>query len=192
VVGLIPTSNHKTGGIFLPSDDRRHLVAWSECKKEQFAKEFWNEKWCWMLDGGADHAAAYLMQRDISAFDPCAVPRQTPAFFEIVNANQAPEDNDLADALDELERPEISTMRVILATPRGAALEWMISKPRALPHRMERCGYVAVRNPCNEKGIWRINGQRQMLYARADLPPERRLKAAEKFVLQMTKVTGTS
>ena len=192
VVGLIITSNHKTDGVFLPSDDRRHLMAWSDCKKEQFASAFWNEKWRWMLEGGADHAAAYLMQRNISAFDPCAVPRQTTAFFETVNANQAPEDNDLADALDELERPEISSLRIILATPRGAALEWMTSKPRALPHRMERCGYVAVRNPHSEKGIWSINGRRQVLYARTDLAPEQRLKAAEKFVLQMTKTTGNS
>lgn len=88
-VGLIITSNHKTDGVYLPSDDRRHLMAWSDCKKEQFSKEFWNEKWRWMLTGGADHVAAYLTQRDISAFDPCAVPRQTTAFFEIVNANQA-------------------------------------------------------------------------------------------------------
>jgi hypothetical protein len=189
-VGLIITSNHKTDGVYLPSDDRRHLMAWSDCKKEQFSKEFWNEKWRWMLTGGADHVAAYLIQRDISAFDPCAVPRQTTAFFEIVNANQAPEDHALADALDELDRPEISSMHALLATPRGAALEWMTSKPRALPHRMERCGYVAVRNPDNEKGIWRINNQRQMLYGRTDLTPEKRLEAAKKFALKMTKATG--
>ena len=41
------------------------------------------------------HVAAYLVQRDLSAFDPCAVPRQTTAFFEIVNVGQAPEDAEL-------------------------------------------------------------------------------------------------
>ena len=81
-------------------------------------------------------------------------------------------------------------MHALLATPRGAALEWMTSKPRALPHRMERCGYVAVRNPDNEKGIWRINNQRQMLYGRTDLTPEKRLEAAKKLALKMTKATG--
>ena len=27
--GVIITTNHKTDGIFLPADDRRHFVAWS-------------------------------------------------------------------------------------------------------------------------------------------------------------------
>ena len=193
VVGLIITTNHKTDGVYLPSDDRRHLMAWASCSKEQFSKEFWNEKWGWMLTkSGTEHAAAYLVQRDISAFDPCAVPRQTTAFFEIVSANQAPEDNDLADALDELQRPDISSGRVILATARGAALEWLTTKPRSFPHRMERCGYIAVRNPRNDKGLWIINGRRQMLYGRIDLTPNKRLEAANKFVLQQTKVVGDS
>ncbi len=30
LVGVILTTNHKTGGIHLPPDDRRHLVAWSD------------------------------------------------------------------------------------------------------------------------------------------------------------------
>ena len=28
--GVIITTNHKTDGIYLPADDRRHFVAWSE------------------------------------------------------------------------------------------------------------------------------------------------------------------
>jgi bifunctional DNA primase/polymerase-like protein/primase-like protein len=31
-VGVVITSNHLTDGIYLPPDDRRHYVAWSECK----------------------------------------------------------------------------------------------------------------------------------------------------------------
>ena len=31
-VGIIITSNHKTDGIYLPSDDRRHYVAWSDLR----------------------------------------------------------------------------------------------------------------------------------------------------------------
>ena len=32
-VGVIITTNHKTDGIFLPPDDRRHFVAWSDLKE---------------------------------------------------------------------------------------------------------------------------------------------------------------
>ena len=36
VLGLIITTNHKTDGIYLPADDRRHYVAWSNLTKEDF------------------------------------------------------------------------------------------------------------------------------------------------------------
>jgi hypothetical protein len=35
-------------------------------------------------DGGNAHVAAYLAERDLSTFDPFALPRQTAAFFDIV------------------------------------------------------------------------------------------------------------
>ena len=35
-LGLIITTNHKTDGIYLPADDRRHYVAWSLRTKEDF------------------------------------------------------------------------------------------------------------------------------------------------------------
>ena len=37
-VGVVITTNHKTDGIYLPADDRRHFVAWSDLKKEDFSR----------------------------------------------------------------------------------------------------------------------------------------------------------
>ncbi len=34
--GVIITTNHKTDGIFLPADDRRHYVAWSDLTLDDF------------------------------------------------------------------------------------------------------------------------------------------------------------
>ena len=169
VLGLIITTNHKTGGVYLPSDDRRHYIAWSQRTKEEFTAEYFNELWRWLLyDGGNADVAAYLMQRDLSAFDPCALPPQTAAFFEIVNAARSPEDAELADALDELKQPDVCSVSSILACSAGAALEWLLDRRyrRSLPHRMERCGYIACRNPETEDGTWRINGRRQTLCQR--------------------------
>jgi hypothetical protein len=202
VLGLLITTNHKTDGVYLPNDDRRHLVAWSECTREKFPKKYWNERWRWLLhEGGAGHVAAYLAQRDLSNFDPCAVPRQTTAFFEIVNASQAPEDAELADALDDLERdkqgkpkrPDICTLYAIAATPRGATLEWLLDRKRrrSIPYRLERCGYIACRNPEASDGLWQINGRRQTLYVKATLPPGERLQAANVYhVAQQKKTVG--
>ena len=41
VCGVIITTNHKAGGIFLPPDDRRHYVAWSPCRREDFDEGYW-------------------------------------------------------------------------------------------------------------------------------------------------------
>jgi hypothetical protein len=61
-----------------------------------------------------------------------------------------------------------------------------------MPHRMERCGYVACRNPNSERGSWTINDRKWTLYARADLSREEQLTAAREFVLNATKTAGHS
>jgi Family of unknown function (DUF5906) len=195
VLGLIITTNHKSDGVYLPSDDRRHFIAWSHRSKEEFSAEYFNELWSWLLyENGNAHVAAYLAQRDLSAFNPCALPRQTPAFFDIVNAGRSPEDAELADVLDELGQPEICTLLMLAASNTGAVLEWLLDRRhrRSLPHRLERCGYIACRNPDAEDGLWKINRRRQTLYVKASLTSEQRLQAAQNFMLGNTKVAGSS
>lgn len=204
IVSCILTTNHKSGGIHLPDDDRRHLVCWTERTKEEFSKEFWTARWNWLLyEGGASHVAAWLAQRDLSAFNAAAIPHQTAAFYEIVHASLAPEEAELADALDELgerqsdgtvKRRDVCLLEMIRTTKTGAALEWLTDKRsrRAVPLRMEKCGYLAVRHPTNQRGLWRINGKRMMLYARSDLRPDERLEAAKAFELERTKPAGKS
>jgi len=90
VCGVIITTNYKTNGIYLPADDRRHFVAWSAAKKEDFSEAYWNKLWQWYDDGGFGHVVAYLRCLNVSDFNPKAPPRKTAAFWEIVNANHAP------------------------------------------------------------------------------------------------------
>ena len=63
--GVIITTNHKTDGIYLPADDRRHFVAWSDVTKEAFPPDYWNELWRWYESGGYGHVAAYLAERHL-------------------------------------------------------------------------------------------------------------------------------
>jgi hypothetical protein len=184
VLGLIVTTNHKTDGLYLPSDDRRYYVAWSHRTKEEFTEEYFNRMWTWLLcEGGNEHVAAYLAQRDLSTFNSHAPPRQTAAFFDIVHAGRCPEDAELADVLDELKRPEICTLPMLAASKIGASLEWLLDHRhrRSIPHRMERCGYVTCRNPNAADGLWFINGRRQTLYGKASLAPEQRIHAARLY-----------
>jgi hypothetical protein len=104
VCGVIITTNHKTDGIYLPADDRRHYVAWSDATKENFTLNYWTSLYRWYEDEGYQNVAAYLTQFDLAGFNPKAPPRTTVAFHAIVDANRAPEDAELADALDAIAK----------------------------------------------------------------------------------------
>jgi hypothetical protein len=169
VLGFLLTTNYKTDGIYLPPDDRRHYVAWSNFKKEDFTPKYWNEIWSWYYAGGFEHVAAYLAEFDLSGFNPKAPPPQTPAFWEIVSVNRAPEDAELADAIDTLGNPDALTIKQVIAVATGAFAEWLSKSRRAIPHRLERCGYVSVKNPDAKDGYWLIGTTRQPIFARAIL-----------------------
>jgi hypothetical protein len=186
VVGIVVTSNHKTDGIYLPADDRRHFVAWSDLSKEDFSPAYWNGLWGWYEAGGAAHVAAYLATLDLSAFDPKAPPPKTAAFWAIVDANQAPEDAELADVLDSLGNPDAITIDRIAAMATGEIQFWIKDRKnrRQIPHRMERCGYIPVRSETAKDGLWKINGARQVVYAKGSLTIRDRHIAARGFAGQ--------
>jgi Family of unknown function (DUF5906) len=167
--GVIITSNHKADGIYLPVDDRRHFVAWSDLAKEEFAPAYWNGLWEWYERGGCRHVTAYLAALDLSAFDPKAPPPKTPAFWDIVDANRAPEDAELADVLDEMGNPEATTLIRITDAAAGEIQAWLRDRKnrRAIPHRLEKCGYVPVRNGDAKDGFWKIRGARQVVYGKS-------------------------
>ena len=169
--GVILTTNYKADGIYLPTDDRRHFVAWSDLTKDDFSPDYWNNLWNWYDHGGTEHVAAFLANLNISDFDPKAPPPKTAAFWDIVDANKAPEDAELADALDKLQNPDATTITLISSSATGDFGVWIDDRKnrRAIPHRMEKCGYVRVRNDLAKDGLWVINGTRQVVYAKSKL-----------------------
>src|SRR5262249_28851578 len=147
--GVIITTNHKSDGIYLPADDRRHYVAWSNLDKKDFDADYWTRLWQYYAHGGIQHVAAYLNQLDISGFDAKAPPPKTEAFWDIANASRTSEDAELADVLDQLGNPAATTLAKVLASATGDFAEWLGDRKnrRIIPHRFEACGYVPVRNP---------------------------------------------
>jgi hypothetical protein len=180
VCGVIITTNHKSDGIYLPADDRRHYVAWSECTKEDFPSEYWTQLYQWYGHGGNNHVAAYLAQLDLSAFNPKAPPPKTEAFWDIVDASRAPEDAELADVLDKLGNPQATTLDELAERSGGAFAEWLRDRRnrRQIPHRLESAGYEPVRNSSAQDGLWKIGSRRQSVYARRELPLRDRIAAA--------------
>jgi Family of unknown function (DUF5906) len=178
--GVVITTNHKADGIYLPADDRRHYVAWSDLTKEDFEDSYWHDLWGWYDNGGDRHVAAYLAKVDISMFDPKAPPPKTAAFWDIVDANRAPEEGELADALELLGNPAATTLANIITAANAELGMWLRDRKnrRAIPHRLERCGYVPVRNDAAKDGLWKLQGSRSVIYARAELSLRDRLAAA--------------
>jgi hypothetical protein len=173
VCGIVITTNHKTDGIYLPPDDRRHFVAWSDLTKDdrRFLGGYWDSLWQWYEEGGLGHVTAFLRERDLSGFDAKAPAPKTPAFWAIVDAGRAPEDSELADVLDKMGNPDALTLlRIINAAP-SETQDWLRDRKnrKSIPHRLERCGYVRARNQDADDGLWKISGRRQAVYARVVL-----------------------
>jgi hypothetical protein len=180
VCGVVLTTNHKTDGIYLPADDRRHYVAWSDLTRSDFDERYWTDLYRWFETGGISHVAAYLAAFDLSAFNSKGPPPKTAAFWDIVDSNRAPEDAELADVIDSLCAPLAVTLESLASHASGVFGDWLRDRKnrRQIPHRLESAGYVAVRNESAQDGLWKIGNRRQAVYARAELSIRDRLDAA--------------
>jgi hypothetical protein len=179
--GVIITTNYKSGGIYLPADDRRHYVAWSNLTRADFPEGYWEKLYGWYRSGGIGHVSAFLRTADISSFDPKAPPRQTEAFWQIVDSSRAPEDSELADAIEKLGNPDALTLSHLAPHASADLGEWLGDRrnSRLIPHRMEEVGYEPVRNPhAGKDGRWVVDGKKQMVYARKTLCDRDRITAA--------------
>jgi hypothetical protein len=157
VCGVIMTSNHKTGGIYLPANDRRTYVAWSIIEQKDFSPEFWKEVWSWYSNGGLQAVANFLKAYDLSDFDPKAPPPKTAAFHAIVASNRSPEEGEMSAAIENLGEPKVLTVGMVAqATTSHDFAEWLEDRrnSRIIPHRLEECGYTCVLCPDNERGLW--------------------------------------
>jgi hypothetical protein len=198
VTGVIITTNHKISGIYLPENDRRTYVAWSRLTQADFNVAFWDGIWSWYLTGGGfGHVAAYLKQVDLRKFNPKAPPRKTEAFLDIVEAGLPQEDADFSEALNILEKPvAVTVAQIAAASPSNSFALWLEDRrnSRHIPHRLETCGYVAVRNPDGSHNRWRYrvrkpDGTSQQfetpIYARKELTLPQQIGAAKALVLQL-------
>ncbi|RWG82876.1 MAG: hypothetical protein EOQ69_15165 [Mesorhizobium sp.] len=183
VCGVIITTNHKADGIHLSADDRRHFVAWSNLTKEDFTESYWRKIYEWFASGGHEAVAAYLAGYDLSGFNPKSPPPKTEAFWEIVNASRAPENAELADAIEFLGEPDAMTLASLISAANGDFAVWLQDRKNArkVPHRLDECDYVSVQNPDSKQGLWRINGKRQVVYAKRSLSLRDRIAAASQL-----------
>jgi hypothetical protein len=153
-------------------------------RQGRFRADYWNKLYGWYRDGGDRHVAAYLASLDLASFDPKAPPPKTQAFWEIVDASRAPEDAELADAIDALGSPDGVTLEQLASRSTASFGEWLRDRKNArrIPYRLEACGYVAVRNDSAKDGLWKVDARRQVIYAKAELSSRDRVAAANSLI----------
>ncbi len=66
----------------------------------------------------------------------------------------------------------------------GGGVAWLLEKNarRAIPHWLERCDYLAFRNPHSKQGLWRIKNHKQIVYVRGDLSAEDKRAAVQALI----------
>ena len=184
VMGVLYTTNNRTDGLYLPADDRRHYVAWSEAQKEDFSDGYWTGLWQWLEKGGTWHVVEYLSTLDLSGFNPKAPPPKTPAFWTIVHANNAPEDAELSGIFGEDSGVDAIVLSDVIEKASAAKLYELVEElrnrkmRRAIPHKMARIGFVPVHNPDAKDRHWVVEGHRVMVYASIKLNTSEQVRAA--------------
>ena len=126
-------------------------------------------------------------------------PPKTEAWHAVVNHNNSSEERELDDVLDGLAPPQPDGLKP--TRPAAVSLgkiqqeaksglygseslgEWINDRKnrKAIAGRLERCGYIPVRNPDTKDGLWVIAGRRQTVYARATLSAPGRTQAAREL-----------
>jgi hypothetical protein len=183
VVGLVMTTNYKDG-LYLPNDDRRTHVSWSDARVDDIGEDFFTQYWNWLNAGGDAHVLAYLRDLDLSNFNAKAPPPRTSAFYETVAANVTPETNDVANVIEvQMRRPDaFNVIEFMNAIPLDGELRaWSQKNRRLLGHRFIEAGYTSVPNPDAQDRVWKINGARTVIYVKTSLSAVERLVAARRW-----------
>jgi len=169
--GVIVTTNHLASGIYIPSDDRRYDVIDSASIQEmgladeEEKKKYFTELWEWFYDGGMNHVAAFLNERDISKFNASTGQRKTEAHAMVV-ASSMQTDSWLLDALEKFDGKDyVRADEIIAECLRLGDVKIESIRPR-LAAAMSRCGYKVMRKYGIKDGRWKINGKNVMLYAK--------------------------
>lgn len=184
VCGVVITTNNRTDALYLPADDRRHYVAWSEVTRDTFPPDYWDTLYRWLENGGKEHVVAYLLAKDISGFDPKEPPPKTAAFWGMVSANESPESAELREALDHLGSPDVVWLNELTKVASTHMLMDLLEdladrkQRKSWGARLAKMGYVTVRNPDTKEGHFKVNGKYCVMYAKKDLSLAKQIQAA--------------
>lgn len=150
--------------MYIPPEDRRMFIMHSNLPQNwHLSRELPNyfvELFSWFESGGLANVAAWLRARDLSKFDPKGQVSKTAGWNAVAGTWEEPEDG-VAFALSALGEPDV-VFGSELASPNFDYYEdvlGMLKSPRKIGHRMQRSGYVLVKNPDGDRWTFRENGK---------------------------------
>ncbi len=166
--GVVITTNHLTGGIYIPPDDRRYDVIDTATMEELDLvdevkrREYFETLWEWFLAGGMTHIAAYLHERDLSKFSASNGQRRTEAHKSVVAVGLT-SDQWLIDIISDLGDPEVLRADWIItrAVSNG---EREMDVRRKIGSSIGRAGYFFLRNGGSKDGRWKHEGKWVTIY----------------------------
>lgn len=174
--GVIITTNHLAGGIYIPPDDRRYDVieaaSMVECgfDNDEFRQNYFEDLWDWYYSGGMNHIAAFLWKRDISKFSAANGQRKTEAHKTVV-ASGFTGDSWLDDILLDLDYPIAVRGDWIRQRAKDKG-ELDNDIKRKMTPALARAGYAWYRNAGSKDGRWRIGGKNVNVYAKKEIPKD--------------------
>ena len=195
VLAGIITTNHRTDGLYLPADDRRHFVVWSNITKEdpEFAGDYWKNLWGWYYgENGIENVAAFLKARNLSNFNPKEPPEKTAAFWAMVDNARPTEEAELYDVLEEMFSPKAVTLEEVIAAAEGQFRVWLSDRKNhgSIPHKLDRCGYIAFRNEGAGDGRWKMGGKNRTIYVKKVLSGQEQYVTSKRTDQKVREVRG--
>lgn len=152
--------------LYVPENDRRLHFAQSELQSKWAAPEYFKQLHDYYEAGGADSVYAYLLDRDISKFDPKQKPASNESWKSVVASWNTPVNDPLSEVLDELGWPDVFFGGELLNAEVAAfdnkdEVRLLLKSSRKLAGKMNAHGYLTKQAPDRQCGWqWHENGKR--------------------------------
>ena len=92
----------------------------------------------------------------------------------------------MRDVIEALGKPDALTLKELIDCAHKERLQELGDEladrkaRRAMPHKLERVGYVPVRNPDSDDGLFKVNGKRQAVYGKRSMTLSEQVRAARR------------
>lgn len=158
---FLTTNDYQT--MHIPDEDRRLFVMHSFLPPQWADNDYFKVMFAYFKDGGMDAVVTWLLERDISHFEPGATPPMTEGKRQIMQSTLLTRRGPLAEAFEEMVG-EGEPPNVFFLADLKEKLDWGLDeieklvqsfKHPSLLHKLQEIGYEIARNPDGKVWKWK-------------------------------------